>query len=108
MPLLKQVNMEPIFKNYRPVSNLKYISKLIERVVALQLNEHLMKNDILESMQSAYKNDILESMQSAYKNDILESMQSAYKNDILESMQSAYKTDILEPMQCNLHIKMIY
>ena len=55
MPLLKQVNMEPIFKNYRPVSNLKYISKLIERVVALQLNEHLMKNDILEPMQSAYK-----------------------------------------------------
>ena len=43
MPLLKQVNMEPIFKNYCPVSNLKYISKLIERVVALQLNEHLMK-----------------------------------------------------------------
>ena len=55
MPLLKQVNMEPIIKNYRPVSNLKYISKLIERVVALQLNEHLMKNDILEPMQSAYK-----------------------------------------------------
>ena len=55
MPLLKQVNMEPIIKNYRPVSNLQYISKLIERVVALQLNEHLMKNDILEPMQSAYK-----------------------------------------------------
>ena len=47
--------MEPIFKNYRPVSNLRYISKLIERVIALQLNEHLMKNDILEPMQSAYK-----------------------------------------------------
>ena len=59
--------MEPIFKNYRPVSNLKYISKLIERAVALQLNEHLMKNDILEPMQSAYKNDILEPMQFAYK-----------------------------------------
>ena len=47
--------MEPIFNNYRPVSNLKYTSKLIERVVALQLNEHLMENDILEPMQSAYK-----------------------------------------------------
>ena len=55
MPPLKQVNMEPIFKNYPPVSNLKYISNLIVRVVALQLNEHLMKNDILEPMQSAYK-----------------------------------------------------
>ena len=53
--LLKQVNLSLIFKNYRPVSNLKYISKIIERVLLEQLSEHLLTNNIYEPMQSAYR-----------------------------------------------------
>ena len=30
-----------VFKNYRPVSNLNFISKILERVVAVQLQTHL-------------------------------------------------------------------
>ena len=30
-------------KNYRPVSNLPFVSKIIERVVANQLNNHMIK-----------------------------------------------------------------
>ncbi len=44
-PMLKKLGLELINKNYRPVSNLAYLSKLIERVVALQLVDHLLNND---------------------------------------------------------------
>jgi hypothetical protein len=37
-PLLKKPNLDPVNKaNYRPVSNIPFLSKLIERVVAWQL-----------------------------------------------------------------------
>ena len=54
-PLIKKalLNSE-IFKNYRPVSNLTYISKLIERVVAIRVKSHLKVNGLYEIMQSAY------------------------------------------------------
>ena len=42
-------------KNYRPVSNLTFISKTIERAVANQLNGHLLTNNLHEAHQSAYK-----------------------------------------------------
>ena len=36
-PILKKPNMDPeVLKNYRPVSNLPYVSKLIEKIVDLQ------------------------------------------------------------------------
>ena len=47
-PLLKKSTLDPdILKNYRPVSNLSYISKLLERVVAGRLTDY---NDILTSI----------------------------------------------------------
>ena len=45
-PLLKKLGLELIKKNYRPVSNLAFISKLIEKAVALQLIEHLKLNNL--------------------------------------------------------------
>jgi len=41
--------------NYRPVSNLSFISKVVERAVAVQLNEYLVANDLLPRYQSAYR-----------------------------------------------------
>ena len=43
------------FKNFRPISNLKALSKIIEKSVALQLNNYLMNNNLHENFQSAYK-----------------------------------------------------
>ena len=54
-PLLKKQGSEKIFKNYRPVSNLAYISKLIERAVSQQLQSHETENNLKEIYQSAYK-----------------------------------------------------
>ena len=39
-PLLKKVGLELIFKNKRPVSNLKFLAKLVEKCMLLQFNEH--------------------------------------------------------------------
>ena len=42
-------------KNLRPISNLAFISKLIECAVCNQYNTHIFSNDIAEIYQSAYK-----------------------------------------------------
>ena len=55
-PLLKKSTLEPdIFKNFRPVSNLSFVSKVIEKVIAAQLLQHMKENNLLDKMQSAYK-----------------------------------------------------
>ena len=50
-PILKNSKLEKVIQNYRPISNLKYASKLIEKVISKQLYEHLQQNDILEPLQ---------------------------------------------------------
>jgi len=42
-------------KNFRPVSNLSFISKLTEKAVAAQLTAHCEENNITLPLQSAYK-----------------------------------------------------
>ena len=55
-PLLKKPDADFLqFKNFRPISNLKALSKIIEKSVALQLNNYLMTNNLHEDFQSAYK-----------------------------------------------------
>ena len=55
-PLLKKqtLNFES-FSNFRPISNLKFLSKVIEKVAASRLWDHLRTNDLNEIFQSAYK-----------------------------------------------------
>jgi len=56
LPLLKKMNLDPeILKNFRPVSNLSFLSKLIERVVDARFEKHLIKNNLHEQWQSSYK-----------------------------------------------------
>jgi len=58
LPLLKGLDSildSEIFKNYRPVSNLEFVGKLIERVVGLRLDEHMEKNNLQCSKQYGYK-----------------------------------------------------
>ena len=40
--------------NYRPISNLSLISKIIERIVKSRLSDHLTSNNLLNPHQSAY------------------------------------------------------
>ena len=55
-PLIKNQSLDPdCLKNYRPVSNLSFMSKVIEKVVAVHLNNHIKSNNLDEPTQSAYK-----------------------------------------------------
>ena len=55
-PLIKKPNLNcEIFKNYCPVSNLPFLSKVIEKVNASRLLEHMKENNLLDTLQSAYK-----------------------------------------------------
>ena len=55
-PILKKSNSDRnSLPNYRPVSNLPYLSKLIERVVSCRLTDHLNANKLWDPHQSAYR-----------------------------------------------------
>ena len=52
-PILKKLNADfEQFSNFRPVSNLKFLSKLIEKTVFVQLNSYLGENDLHEPFKS--------------------------------------------------------
>ena len=77
-PLLKKPSLgKEDFKNYRPVSNLSFISKLIEKVAASQIGSFLESSNKSNNFQSAYKQ--LHSTETALlkiHNDILTAMDS--------------------------------
>uniref|UniRef100_A0A669C4E4 Reverse transcriptase domain-containing protein n=1 Tax=Oreochromis niloticus TaxID=8128 RepID=A0A669C4E4_ORENI len=55
-PLLKKPSLDPaVLANYRPVSNLPFISNILERVVVKQLTDHLQRNGLFEEFQSGFR-----------------------------------------------------
>ena len=55
-PLLKKSSLDcEILKNFRPVSNLSFLSKVIEKVIASRLLDHMTENNLMDPMQSAYR-----------------------------------------------------
>ena len=71
-PLIKQASL-PVedLKNYRPVSGLSFISKLVEHVVAKQLVDHIHQHGLDNSYQSPYKSGhSTETALLSIKNDI--------------------------------------
>ena len=55
-PLLKKPSLDyQEFKNFRLISNLTFLSKVIEKAVALQLVDYIDKNGLCEVFQSAYR-----------------------------------------------------
>ena len=55
-PLLKKPNLNPEeLKKYRPVSNNHFLSKIIEKLVVVRIEEHLFNNALHDPFQSAYR-----------------------------------------------------
>ena len=56
IPILKEPNLNTeVLNNYRPISNLPCLSKLIEKSVANQLTDYTTIHSLDEIMQSAYR-----------------------------------------------------
>ncbi len=55
-PLLKKRNLDnTMLSNYRPISNLPFIGKIIEKIVFNQLNNYLNSNGYLDNFQSGFR-----------------------------------------------------
>ena len=55
-PLLKKPSLPADdLNNYRPISNLNFISKILEKIVALRVQSHLSSNSLHLPFQSAYR-----------------------------------------------------
>ena len=55
-PLLKKSNLDcSNLSNYRSISKLPMLSKIIEKVVSKQIIEYLMINDLYDDFQNAYR-----------------------------------------------------
>ena len=55
-PVLKKVTLDHNeLKHYRPVSNLQFTSKVLEKCASSQIIEHTEKHKLSEPMQSAYR-----------------------------------------------------
>ena len=54
-PLLKKSGLDKeSLKNYRPVSNLSFVSKVLVRLVARRIEAHLTENNLHEVYQSTF------------------------------------------------------
>ena len=71
--ILKKDSLDHIvYKNFRPISNLSFISKATEKVAAVRRNHHLEAARLHEIFQSAYKKgNSTETALTRIHNDIL-------------------------------------
>ena len=53
--LKKPTRDREVLDNYRPISNLPFLSKILEKVIANQLCEFLQENNIYEDFQSGFR-----------------------------------------------------
>ena len=76
LPILKKASLnQNELKHYRPISNLPFVSKTLERIVANQLNLYMTENHLHEQFQSAYRQHYsVETALIRVQNDILRSI----------------------------------
>ena len=111
-PLHKKPSLETEFlKHYRPVSNLSFLSKVLEKVVAERLTRHLQDNNLHEVMQSAYRpRHSMESAILRVTNDILRAVDRQHMTIlVLLDLSAAFNTIIherlLHRMSTRLNVK---
>ena len=55
-PHIKKSNLDTEeLKNYRPVSNIHFLSKILEKLVVKRLEEHMSAYNLYDNLQSAYR-----------------------------------------------------
>ena len=77
-PLLKKASLDPnCLKHYRPVSNLPFLSKVLERIDLKQFLQHLQSHSLLKQFQYAYRKcHSSETTLLRVENDLLQALDS--------------------------------
>ena len=104
-PLIKKSNLDPEqLKNYRPVSNLPTLSKIIEKLVVTQIKDHMLVHGLDVKMQSAYKSGhSTETALLRLKNDMLMAIDGRKAVVlVLLDLSAAFDTIDHEIMCCRL------
>ena len=75
-PFLEKTGLDSdILKKNRTVSNLTFISKVIEKLISVRPNEHLINNSLFDPLQSAYRDKhSTETALITVQNDILSAL----------------------------------
>ena len=58
-PLIKGPNLDTELKNYRPISNLSFLSKITEKAAQSQLQKHFDQQSLFPEHQSDYRPTLL-------------------------------------------------
>ena len=109
--LLKKIGLELNFANYRPVSNLSFLYKVIEKSVLLRLNVHIDSNDLLSKNQSAYRRfHSCESALLRLVNDLLNGMENQEVSaliaiDCARSTMTYLLTSFIDNMMIDMRTK---
>ena len=83
-PLLKKLGLTLVHSNYRPVSNLPFLSQMVEKVVLDQFRKHCDNHRMIPDYQSAY-----------HANYSCETALLKIMNDILWTMERQEKTALI-------------
>ena len=78
-PVLKKLARKLVNKNFHPISNLQFTSKLTEKAVPIQLQTHMLENGLFPEMQGASReHHSTETTLLKVKNDILMNMDTGH------------------------------
>ena len=112
-PLLKEVGLELTCSNYRPVSNLPFLSKVTEKCMLSQFTAHCDTNKLLPNYQSAYhKNFSCETALVKLMEDILWSIKqqkitAVVAIDLSATFDTVDHDILLDVLQSGFGVKVI-
>ena len=94
-PLLKKTSLDKeVLKNYRPIANLAFLGKTIERIVSARLSLIIKEHNLSDTFQSAYRpKHSIETALLRVQNDLLSAMDDGQVTAlILLDLSAAFDT----------------